>query len=289
MMPRTVRLAAIALAVCAGLARAGEDPTDQVGDDTSWHDFSTTPEWSEPVPAKSAQQFPPVTPAFSPVVPSAHQPSGALSGRVVFMNSGHGWTWYTNGWNLQRPVALNSMNEDYGNLDQLNFFAAYCFNAGAIVASMRPLGQQTNEVVIDNVDAGVTFAGAWSDSTSTVYFGKPGDVPYRYAAFDNTESATATYTPTIPVRRLLSGLYLGSSWLGSRRPALPHPPHRRRIAVSCAALSGRQRLGLSRRILFQRRFKFRERLRHHQQFAQFDQRFRGHRRCDSFWRRHGLD
>ena len=209
MPPRTVRLAAIALAVCAGLARAGEDLTDQIGDDTLWHDFSTTPEWSEPVPAKSTQQFPPVTPAFSPVVPSAHQPSGALSGRVVFMNSGHGWTWYTNGWNLQRPVALNSMNEDYGNLDQLNFFAAYCFNAGAIVASMRPLGQQTNEVVIDNVDAGVTFAGAWSDSTSTVYFGKPGDVPYRYAAFDNTESATATYTPTIPA----AGYYPVYTWV----------------------------------------------------------------------------
>src|SRR5208337_260985 len=105
--------------------------------------------------AKSTQQFPPVSAAFGPVVPSARQPSGALSGRVVFMNSGHGWTWNTNNyWYLQRPVALNSMNEDYGNLDQLNFFAAYCFNAGAVVASMRPLGQQTNEVVIDNVDAG---------------------------------------------------------------------------------------------------------------------------------------
>ena len=84
------------------------------------------------------------------------------------MNSGHGWTSRnpTNGdpayWDLQRGIALNSMNEDYGNLDQLNFFAAYCFNAGAVVASMRPLGQQTNEVVLDNDDAGVTFAGTGS-------------------------------------------------------------------------------------------------------------------------------
>lgn len=210
MSRRAFCLSICALAVCAGVARAASGGDEPGFDNTSWHDFSTTPEWNEPLPAKSAQPFPPVTPAFGPVVPSARQPAGALSGRVVFMNSGHGWTWSTNNfWYLQRPVALNSMNEDYGNLDQLNFFAAYCYNAGAIVASMRPLGQQTNEVVMDNVDAGVTFAGGWSDSTSTVYFGKPGDVPYRYAAFDNSESATATYTPTIPV----AGYYPVYTWV----------------------------------------------------------------------------
>ncbi len=196
--------------VCAGWARAAGDWDEPQADHSSWHDFSTTPDWSEPVSAKPAQNFPVASPAFSPIVPSARQPSGALSGRIVFMNSGHGWTWYTNsGWSLQRPVALNSMNEDYGNLDQLNFFAAYCFNAGAIVASMRPLGQQTNEVVMDNVDGGVTFAGAWSDSTSTYYFGKAGDVPYRFASFSDTETATATYTPSIPV----TGYYPVYTWV----------------------------------------------------------------------------
>ena len=104
--------------------------------------------------------------AAGPIVPAARQPVGALSGRVIFMNSGHGWTWSGTSWYLQRPTALASMNEDYGNLDQLNFFAAYCFNAGAIVASMRPLGQQTNEVVLDNTNAAVTFAGAWNNSSS---------------------------------------------------------------------------------------------------------------------------
>jgi hypothetical protein len=210
MMRRVVCLLASTLVACAPCAHAAGDAGDSQTDNTSWHDFSTTPDWSEPVSAKSAQQFAPVSPSFSPVVPSAHQPAGALSGRVVFMNSGHGWTWSTNNyWYLQRPTALNSMNEDYGNLDQLNFFAAYCFNAGAIDASMRPLGQQTNEVVLDNVSAGVTFAGAWTDSTSTVYFGKPGDVPYRYAALDATETATATYTPTIPA----TGYYPVYTWV----------------------------------------------------------------------------
>jgi hypothetical protein len=196
--------------VCAGWAHAAGDWDEPQADNSSWHDFSTTPDWSEPVSAKPAQIFPVASPASSPIVPSARQPSGALSGRIVFMNSGHGWTWYTNsGWSLQRPVALNSMNEDYGNLDQLNFFAAYCFNAGAIVASMRPLGQQTNEAVMDNVDGSVTFAGAWSDSTSTYYFGKAGDVPYRFASFSDTETATATYTPNLPV----TGYYPVYTWV----------------------------------------------------------------------------
>jgi hypothetical protein len=199
MMCRFVCILASALGMCVQYARATVGSDDSQTDNTIWHDFSTTPEWSEPVPATSARPLSRVTSAFSPVVPSAHQPAGALSGRVVFMNSGHGWTWSTNNfWYLQRPTSLNSMNEDYGNLDQLNFFAAYCFNAGAIVASMRPLGQQTNEVVLDNVSAGVTFVGAWTDSASPVYFGNPGDVPYRYASLAATETATATYTPTIP-------------------------------------------------------------------------------------------
>ncbi|MGI8966805.1 MAG: immunoglobulin domain-containing protein, partial [Limisphaerales bacterium] len=84
------------------------------------------------------------------------------------------------------------------NIDQLNFFATYCFNAGATVVPYRPLGHQTNEVVLDNDSPNVSFAGAWSNSTSTIFFGTPGDVPYRFASLDLTETATATYTPTIP-------------------------------------------------------------------------------------------
>ena len=178
-------------------------------DHASWN-ASTTPDGSEPPGAKASHEFPLVPSAFGPVAPAARQPAGALTGRIVYMNSGHGWTWSTNnGWGLQRPAALNAMNEDYGNLDQLNFFATYCFNAGAIVASMRPLGLQTNEVVLDNDDAGVAFAGTWSDSTSTYYFGSPGDVPYRFASFSATETATATYTPNLPV----TGYYPVYTWV----------------------------------------------------------------------------
>jgi hypothetical protein len=200
-------LAASAMSLAASAA-----DLDNACDEKAWHDFVTSPNWSEPASANPPEIYAPKTATgVGPIVPAARQPMGALSGRVVFMNSGHGWTWYTNltpnAWNLQRPTALNSMNEDYGNWDQLNFFAAYCFNAGAIIAPMRPLGQQTNEIILDNTNA--TFAGAWTDSTSTVYFGRPGAVAYRFASFANTETATATYTPTIPA----AGFYPVYTWV----------------------------------------------------------------------------
>jgi len=181
-------------------------------DALNWRGTGTT-DGRELAPAKVTHEFPPVEAARGIVAPAAHQPVGALSGRIVFMNSGHGWTFETNTaspyWRLQRNIALNSMNEDYGNLDQLNFFANYCFNAGAVVVSLRPLGQQTNEVILDNDDAGVTFAGTWNDSSQTKFWGSPGDVPYRYASFAASETATATYTPNIPI----AGYYPVYTWV----------------------------------------------------------------------------
>lgn len=139
---------------------------------------------------------------------SVQQQRGALSGKIVFMNSGHGWTWFGSVWDLQRPDLLE-MNEDYGNLDQLNFFAQYCFNAGATVVSMRPLGHQTNEVILDNDSPSVAFVGAWSYSSNSTFWGSPGDVPYRFASLDVAETATATYTPPIPV----AGFYPVYTWV----------------------------------------------------------------------------
>ena len=124
------------------------------------------------------------------------QPSGALSGRTIYFSGGHGWTWTGSGWGLQRPRLLQ-MNEDHGNLDQINFFAHYLFNAGATVVSMRPLGYQENEVVMDNTSAGVSWNGTWYDSSNSRYYG-PGSPPYRYADASSSETATATYVPNIP-------------------------------------------------------------------------------------------
>ncbi len=138
---------------------------------------------------------------------AARQSSGALSGRVVFTSGGHGWTWGETKWNTQRGIG-HEMNEDYGNLDQMNFFVPYAFNAGATVVAFRPIGHQRNEVVLDNDSPGVKFSGKWFNSRSPVYFGKPGAVPYKFALLDKSESATATYTPKIPE----SGFYPVYTW-----------------------------------------------------------------------------
>lgn len=130
------------------------------------------------------------------------RPNGALSGRVVFVNAGHGWV-YSNdgepkrGWHTARS-ATNSVLEDHGNQDQMTMFVEFCFNAGATVVPFRPVGFQTNEVVLDNNDAEVTFNGNWQNSASTVFYGDQGEVPYRYASLADEETATAIFVPRIP-------------------------------------------------------------------------------------------
>lgn len=162
-----------------------------------------------------ALQFACVALAVGPIAPATGQPKGALSGRIVYTSGGHGWTYQNasasgTGWSTQRGVVSGTqMVEDYGNVDQMTMFAYYCFNAGAVVVPFRPIGNQTNEVVLDNTSPSVTYAGGWSDSTSTTYFGAPGAVPYRYASLSASETATATYTPAIPA----AGFYPVYTWV----------------------------------------------------------------------------
>ena len=147
------------------------------------------------------------TKSLGPIAPASSQPNGVLSGRVIFTSGGHGWNWSGSSWTLDRPSLLE-MNEDTGNVDQMTMFVYQCFNAGATVVPMRPVGNQTNEVVLDNVSPSVTWAGAWTDSSSAVYFGTAGALPYRFANASLTETATATYTPNIPV----AGFYPVYGW-----------------------------------------------------------------------------
>lgn len=206
----------IVLGLVAGLF-GGTDVRGEEGTMESAHEPRyVTP----PVPLDPAEPPPPKITAESsssdlvgPIGPSATQAKGSLYGRIVYMSCGHGWTYDAAfPWRLQRGTG-NSMNEDYGNRDQLNFFAAYCFNAGATVVPMRPIGNQTNEVVLDNDSAGVSFTGSWSDNTSaTVFWGSAGDaVTYRFATLSATETATAVYTPTIPKE----GFYPVYTWVSS--------------------------------------------------------------------------
>src|SRR5690349_20209886 len=73
-----------------------------------------SPDWAERTNARTQFFGPvPLAKAFGNTAPSAQQQPGALSGKIVFMNSGHGWTWdpaFSPPWRLQRGVG-NEMNE----------------------------------------------------------------------------------------------------------------------------------------------------------------------------------
>ena len=170
-----------------------------------------SPDFHEkPQPAVNYGQLPQVN-GFGATGAAMRQPIGSLTGKIVFTNGGHGWTadsGFASGWRLQRGLTFG-INEDYGNADQFNLFADYCFNAGAIVVPLRPVGHQTNEVVLDNDDPSVTWTGTWSNSTSTLYYGNAGDIAYRFASLAASETATATYRPTIPE----AGLYPVYTWV----------------------------------------------------------------------------
>ena len=145
---------------------------------------------------------------------AAAQPAGGLSDIVIYTSAGHGFIYSTNyaAWMTGRGLT-NGVVEDIGNIDQLNYFADYCFKAGATVVPMRPLGNQTNEVVLDNTNAAcVTFGGTWSNSTSTTYYGDAGATPYRYAYVNTTgTTAWAIYRPNLPA----AGFYPVYTWVRS--------------------------------------------------------------------------
>lgn len=139
------------------------------------------------------------------------RPEGALSGKIVYLHGGHGWTAenLTNGaWFTQRPETFEVV-EDLLNQDLLLFQAEALWNAGATIVPLRPIGHQPIEVVLDNDDAGVTFTGPWNDSSQPQFFGDVGDVPYRFANTSATETAIARYTPDLPE----AGLYPVYTWV----------------------------------------------------------------------------
>ncbi len=153
------------------------------------------------------------------LVPVGAQPTGPLSGKIVYTSAGHGWQWNTT---LNRFATdrgdNNEIVEDFGNQDQLTFYADYLLRAGATVVPMRPVGRQINEFVLDNDSPGVTYSGSWSNSTASVYYdedygvsggGNADAVSYRFASISASETATATYAPNI----VQGGFYPVYTWV----------------------------------------------------------------------------
>lgn len=166
---------------------------------------------------QSAYEFPAdaasVTDDSTPLLsPSFAAPSGSLSGKIVYTSPGHGYAWTGSTWTTGRGET-NDMVEDLGTQDQMSFYAEYLLSAGATVVPMRPVGHQTNEVIVDNADAGFsTPVGSWSASTTgSPYFSTHGGNDtnhYMFAATSTTETAVARFTPNIPA----AGFYPVYAW-----------------------------------------------------------------------------
>ena len=94
------------------------------------------------------------------------QPTGALHGKIVFLSGGHGFFWDGTKWITGRGLT-NGIFEDMGNQDQLEFFARYLLAGGATVVSMRPVGHQVNEVIVDNADVYSASTGGFQIVSGT--------------------------------------------------------------------------------------------------------------------------
>src|SRR5215470_16465742 len=94
---------------------------------------------------------PRLTLAAAGLVTTPQTYSGALNGKIVFTSGGHGWQWNnTLGRYATDRGDNNEIVEDFGNQEQMTAYADYLLRAGATVVPMRPVGRQTNEVVLDN-------------------------------------------------------------------------------------------------------------------------------------------
>ncbi|MGB9722819.1 MAG: N-acetylmuramoyl-L-alanine amidase, partial [Chloroflexia bacterium] len=136
------------------------------------------------------------TVAGQPPIYGQGQPQGALSGKTVFISAGHGWYWTGTRWATQRGNTCDLV-EDLSNAEAVNYFLIrYLWNAGADVWTVRERDMNRDEVIVDN-DAGAPAyqeTGTWYTSSYPGY----GGGTYRYTWASITETATATWYPTIP-------------------------------------------------------------------------------------------
>ncbi len=159
------------------------------------------------------------------------QPSGALSGKTIFLSPGHGWYWHsTNGWITQRGNT-NSLVEDFHTAETIDsYLVQYLWNMGADVWVVRERGMTTQELIVDNdgnnTDGTYTEIGPWFNSTLSGFAN--GYEPYttqdpfelggnRLVACDASVSAKAIYTFQIPSSGYYP-VYVSYSQYSSRAP-----------------------------------------------------------------------
>ncbi|MFO0597501.1 MAG: N-acetylmuramoyl-L-alanine amidase [Myxococcaceae bacterium] len=138
--------------------------------------------------------------------------AGALSGKVIYLSPGHGFTWDTGSanWRTQRPTT-NTIVEDLVSIETLSqYVMPMLLNAGAFVVPVRELDLNPNLVIVDNGEAGYVETGAGFSTSSLMAWGRPafpmnGDaLPFTLgtnrllSSVNGASTASATWTATIP-------------------------------------------------------------------------------------------
>jgi len=161
------------------------------------------------------------------IVPSINngQPSGALSGKTVYINQSHGWfddyTSSLNRYRVQRGDNFGVL-EDFDSAEFINLWVLPALrNAGAKVQTVRESDLQTNMVIVDNADGTsgnpdgtYVETGTWSNSSLNGFVQKTTSSwngtsvnPFNQGSGENrlssglsssTPTATATWTADIP-------------------------------------------------------------------------------------------
>jgi N-acetylmuramoyl-L-alanine amidase len=110
-----------------------------------------------------------VEPANQPPVEVQGRPTGALTGKTVYVSAGHGWEWDGSGWHTQRPPYPDASTgydgpiiEDHNNAEIVNqYLVRYLWNAGADVWTVRERDLNSFKHIVDDGAPGFEAVGAW--------------------------------------------------------------------------------------------------------------------------------
>lgn len=149
--------------------------------------------------------------------PGSGRPTGALSGKAVYLNPGHGYVWRpaSKTWGVQRGFVYNNI-EDLSNVDWIqSYLFTYLYNAGADVFSVREVDPRSEMVIVDNDDGNDGSKGyfetgsGWSNSTLAGFANGQapyvtGENPFSFGTnrlnqcVTGAPTATASWIPDIP-------------------------------------------------------------------------------------------
>jgi len=194
----------------------------------------------EGVVGRPGSESAPPPAAIEQVSGDAGLPSGALSGKTLFISAGYGWKDYGSavGWNTQRDVT-HDLVADFVHAEAVNqYLLTYLRNAGATVFTVRESDLNPTMIIVDDAD-GVSHPGngTYTESGDPGFFADSGETgfanfsaPYgsttnpfqdtggssRSILTGTTETARATWVPNLPESGYYT-VYVSYTTTGSAR------------------------------------------------------------------------